>query len=96
VHHSIDWTSQIRLYGVRFKPNGAYPFLGFPLSEVYNQIIALDAVWGRWASEIREQLHAEPTIETALMVFELGLHDRLRETPGQPMNKRSSNMPLLQ
>jgi AraC-like DNA-binding protein len=81
VHHSIDWTSHIRLYGVRFKPNGAYPFLGFPLSEVYNQIIALDAVWGRWASEIREQLHAAPTIETALILFERWLHDRLRETP---------------
>jgi AraC-like DNA-binding protein len=81
VHHSVNWTSYIRLYGARFKPNGAHPFLGFPLSEVYNQVVALDAVWGRWASEIRERLHAAPTIETGLVLFERWLHDRLHETP---------------
>jgi AraC-like DNA-binding protein len=81
VHHSMDWTTYIRLYGVRFKPNGAHPFLGFPLSEVYNQVVALDAVWGRWASEIRERLQATPTVEAGLVLFERLLRDRLRETP---------------
>lgn len=81
VHHSVAWTPYLRLYGVRFKPNGAHPFLGFPLSEVYNQVVALDAVWGRWASEIRERLQAAPTIEAGLALFEQVLRNRLRETP---------------
>lgn len=81
VHHSVDWTSYLRLYGARFKPNGAHPFLGFPLTEVYNQVVALDAVWGRWASEIREQIHDTPTIEAGLIRFEEFLRDRLCETP---------------
>lgn len=80
VHHSIDWPSNMRVYGICFKPHGAYPFLGFPLSEVYNQVVALDAVWGRWASEIREQLYAAPTIEAGLALFEKLLHDLARET----------------
>lgn len=80
VHHSVDWTSYIRLYGVRFKPNGAHPFLGFPLTDVYNQVVALDAVWGQWASQVREQLQAAPTVEAGLILFERVLRDRLRET----------------
>jgi AraC-like DNA-binding protein len=81
VHHSINWPSNMRVYGVCFKPNGAYPFLGFPLSEVYNQVVALDTIWGQWASEIREQLHAVPTIEAGLALFERLLSERLCETP---------------
>ena len=79
VHHSIDWPTEMRLYGVRFKPNGAYPFLGFPLSELYNQVVTLDAIWGRWASQIREQLDAAPTIEAGLVLFERLLFERFRE-----------------
>ena len=80
VYHSVDWTPYMRLYGVRFKPNGAHPFLDFPLSEVYNQVVALDVVWGRGASQLREQLHAAPTAEAGLLLFERLLCDRLRET----------------
>lgn len=80
VHHSIEWPSDMRLYGVNFKPNGVFPFLGFPLAELYNQVVTLDAIWGRWASEIREQLHAAPTAEAGLILFERLLRDRLRET----------------
>lgn len=79
VHHSVDWPADMRLYGVHFKPDGAYPFLGFPLSELYNQAVALDAVWGRWASHIREQLHAAPSIEAGLALFERLISERFCE-----------------
>ena len=80
VHHRVDWTPYLRLYGARFYPNGAHPFLDFPLSEVYNQIVPLDAVWGQWASELRERLHAAPTFKAGLLLFERVLRDRLRDT----------------
>ena len=79
VHHSIDWPSDMRLYGVRFKPNGAYSFLGFPLSELYNKVVALDAIWGRWTSQIREQLYAAPSIEAGLVLFERLILERFCE-----------------
>jgi AraC-like DNA-binding protein len=83
VPHSVDWTSYMRLYGARFKPNGAHPFLNFPLTEVYNRVVALDAldaVWGQWASQLRERLHDAPTVKAGLILFERLLRDRLRET----------------
>jgi hypothetical protein len=33
--------------------SGAYPFLIFPLSELYNQVAPVDAIRGRWVSQIR-------------------------------------------
>jgi AraC-like DNA-binding protein len=81
VHHSIDWPVDMRLYGVNFKPFGAFPFLGFPLSELYNQVVTLDAIWGQWASEIREQLYAAPSVEAGLALFERLMLSRLCEKP---------------
>jgi AraC-like DNA-binding protein len=81
VYHTIDWPPDMRLYGVRFMPDGAYPFLGLPISELYNQVVSLDALWGRFASEIREQLEAAPTIQAGLALFERLLLARLCEKP---------------
>jgi AraC-like DNA-binding protein len=81
IYHTIEWPSEMRLYGVRFKPGGAYPFLGLPMSEVYNQVVSLDALWGRFASEIREQLYAAPTIQAGLALFERLMLIRLCEKP---------------
>ncbi len=81
IHHSIDWPSEMRLYGVGFKPGGAYPFMGFPMSEYYNQVVTLDAIWGRFAFAIREQLQVVPTVEAGLVLFEQLLRDRLHEIP---------------
>ena len=83
VYHAIDWPSNMRLYGVRFKPSGVYPFLGFPLSELYNQVVALDAVWGRFASEVRERLATAPSIEVGFALFERLLRTRLCEESGE-------------
>lgn len=81
VHHCVEWMPYMRLYGVRFKPNGAQPFWRFPLSDVYNQHVPLDAVWGRCASELREQLHNAPTVAAGLALFEQFLRARFLETP---------------
>ncbi len=86
VYHAIDWPSDMRLYGVRFKPTGAYPFLGFPLLELYNQVVALDVVWGRYASEFQEQLSTAPSIEAGFAMFERLLLARLgEESDEQPL-----------
>lgn len=71
----------MRLYGVRFKATGVYPFLNMPLSELYNQIVALDDVWGRFASEMRERLHAAPSVRAGFSLFERLLLLYLCEKP---------------
>jgi AraC-like DNA-binding protein len=79
VSHHLEWPSDMRLYGVRFKPNGAYPLVGLPMSELYNQVVSLDVLWDRFASEIRERVSAAPTIEVGFTIFEQLLLSRLCE-----------------
>jgi len=43
-YHIVDWPLDLQYVGVSFKPGGAYPFLGLPLSELQNQIVPLDTI----------------------------------------------------
>jgi AraC-like DNA-binding protein len=79
-HYIVDWPANVRFFGVHFKPGGASPFLQFPLSELHNQVVTLDAIWGRFAAEIRERLYAATTIQDGLALLERLLLARLCET----------------
>jgi AraC-like DNA-binding protein len=81
IPHRINWPTDMRLYGVRFKPSGVYPFLRRPMSELYNQVVPLETVWGCFASELRERLQATPNIEAGFILFEHLLFTRLNEEP---------------
>jgi AraC-like DNA-binding protein len=83
MYHAVVWPSDMRLYGVCFKPTGVYPFLALPLAELYNQVVALDALWGRFASEFREQLSVAPSTEVGFALLERLLLARLGEGPDE-------------
>jgi len=80
-YHMVDWPSDLEYLGVSFKPGGAYRFLGLPLSELQNQVVSLDAIWGTFAAELRERLYAAPTIQERFALLEQFLLARLREAP---------------
>ncbi|HLO27672.1 MAG TPA: AraC family transcriptional regulator [Anaerolineales bacterium] len=80
-YHCVDWPPNVQFFGVHFKPGGPYPFLQFPLSEMNGQVVPLDTLWGCYASEIRERLHAAPTIQAGFALLEQLLLARLREAP---------------
>jgi AraC-like DNA-binding protein len=80
-YHSVDWPPNVQLFGAHFKPGGAYQFLQLPLSEMNSQVVPLDAVWGIYASEIRERLYAASTIKAGFALLEQLLLARLYETP---------------
>jgi AraC-like DNA-binding protein len=79
-HYIVDWPPSVRFFGVHFKPGGAYPFLQFPLSELHNQVVSLDMIWGEFAAEIQERLDATPTIKAGLVLLERLMLARLGET----------------
>lgn len=79
--HIVDWPPDARFFMVEFKPGGAYPFLHIPLSELHNQVVSLDTLWGTFAADIRERLAAAPTIRAGLLLLEELLLARLGETP---------------
>ena len=80
-YHMVDWPSDLEYLGVSFKPGGAYRFLGLPLSELQNQVVSLDAIWGPFAAELRERLYAAPTIQARFALLEQFLLARLCEAP---------------
>lgn len=80
-HHTLDWPQKIQIFVVDFKPGGAYPFLHVPLSELHNEIVSLNAIWGNLAAEIREQLYNAPTTQARFTLLEQLLLTRLYEVP---------------
>lgn len=77
----LEVPAHIHMMSVDFKPGGAFPFLRFPLSEIGNQTISLDAIWGRFAAKIRERLYAAPSVQARFALLERLLRTRLSETP---------------
>lgn len=75
----VDWSQPVQFYGVHFKPAGVYPFLRLPLSELRNEVVPVDAIWGDFATEIRERLYAAPTVQEGLMLLEKLLLARLTD-----------------
>jgi AraC-like DNA-binding protein len=55
--------------------------LRLPLSELHNQVVPVDAIWGRFAAEIRERLYGAPTPQAGLALLERLLLERLAEAP---------------
>jgi AraC-like DNA-binding protein len=80
-YHIMDWPETIQVLNVSFRPGGAFPFLRLPLSELHNQVVSLDALWGQLATEIRERLYDVPTIEARFALLEHLLMARLGEVP---------------
>jgi AraC-like DNA-binding protein len=61
---------RVDLFGVRFQPSGAYPFLRTPLSEITDRIESLDSLIGRDADETIERIAAAAGFEDRICVFE--------------------------
>lgn len=80
-YYLMDWPPSVRFFGVHFKPAGVYPFLRLPLSELHNQVVPVEAIWGRLVAEIRERLYAALTPQAGLARLERLLLERLAEVP---------------
>jgi AraC-like DNA-binding protein len=73
----IDTRDQVATMGVHFRPGGAFPFFRVPPSELADQSVALDALWGPAAAELRERLLASATPEGKFRVLEACLLQQL-------------------
>ncbi|MEZ4682626.1 MAG: DUF6597 domain-containing transcriptional factor [Caldilineaceae bacterium] len=78
---TVAWPSHTQLMGIHFRPGGAYPFLNFPLSVLQNQIVAAELLWGNFAVELCARLHAAPSIQARVLLFEELLRTRLHDAP---------------
>lgn len=74
----IDTAQQAAVIGVHFHPGGAFPFFGPPAGELSGQHVALDALWGARAAELRERLIEAPTVREKFRILEETLLARAR------------------
>jgi AraC-like DNA-binding protein len=69
----IETAAQTAVMGVQFKPGGLFPFLGMPGSELHNETVALDLLWGTLARQLRDEVFAAATAELRFALVEQAL-----------------------
>jgi hypothetical protein len=72
--HTASYVSEMAaeepVMAVHFRPGGAFPFFGIPLSDLENVHIGLDQVWGRAGIELHERLIDAPTVAARFGILE--------------------------
>ncbi|WP_051574165.1 DUF6597 domain-containing transcriptional factor [Mycobacterium sp. URHB0044] len=73
-----DTAAHASIVGVHFKPGGAWPFLDAPPGQLADRHVDLETLWGRTATELREQLCTAATAAERFAVLERHLLQRLQ------------------
>jgi methylphosphotriester-DNA--protein-cysteine methyltransferase len=99
VYHSVRWPSHVDFIGVTLRPGGAFALFGFEAHELGNQIVALDALLGTFATELRERLAEARDAKARFTLLEAMLTARLRRlsdvdrvAPALKLLERSNGM----
>jgi AraC-like DNA-binding protein len=74
----IDTREHASILGVHFRPGGAGPLLGVPPGALANAHMALEALWGRQATELRDRLCDADTPTVRFRILERTLVACLR------------------
>lgn len=67
----------LHAFAVRFKAGGAYPFFGVPVSELTDQVISIDTLWGSAGEALRAALLGETAPLARVAAIEEALSARL-------------------
>ncbi|MET7451659.1 DUF6597 domain-containing transcriptional factor [Streptomyces sp. NPDC005574] len=81
----VEYSSRVRLVGVRFKPWGMSPFVDMPASELRDRWAPVDAVWQRSVDRIRDQVGSTTSAAGALPVLEEELRARFAGAPSRSL-----------
>lgn len=73
----IDTEGASDTIGVHFRPGGAFPFLGMPPSQLNNQSVALEYLWGAASDRLRERLLEAGTVAAKFRTLESCLLEQL-------------------
>ncbi len=88
----IGPSGNVRLFGIRFDPAGAFPFFRFEIKELLNRIEPLESIWSE-VGEIEERLFSSIDFRSQVFVAEDILGKQLREKAVvDPWMRHSVNM----
>ncbi len=80
----VDTANMVTTLGIQFKPGGGFPFLRMPASELSDQCVTLDEVFGSGARGLREKLLQSPTPAGKFAVAEQWLLSRAKQLQRHP------------
>jgi AraC-like DNA-binding protein len=66
----IDTSQEERVFGIQFRPGGAFPFFRLPVSELKNIDVSLECLWKGAAGEMRERLLAASSVTSMFALAE--------------------------
>jgi AraC-like DNA-binding protein len=72
-HWLLETATAASVVGVHFRAGGAFPFFDFPASELHNVQISLEALWGRKARLLVDEVLSAPTPDAKFDVLERAL-----------------------
>jgi len=75
----IEPTGRVKLFGVRFHPGGAFPFLRFPVCELTDSIINFENVLSRLGKELAEKVQRARSSRERIAVIEAAFLARLTQ-----------------
>lgn len=81
----VDAASQRSMMGVQFKAGGGFPLLGFPIGELHNQNVSLEAAWGKRAGELHQELLQASSPSARFQILEGRLLQQMYGAPEQPV-----------
>lgn len=73
----IDTAAHANIIGVHFRPGGACLFLNLPASEIRDQHVDLDMIWGEHATELRYRLQEAKSTQFRFHLLETALKNHL-------------------
>lgn len=73
----LDTASLISTLGVTFRPGGMAPFLPFPVSDLSNQALSLESLWGEEVADLHGKLCMATTPAARFAILERFLLRRL-------------------
>jgi len=75
----IQPTGRVSLFGIRFKPCGAFPFLRMPLSEITDQIPSLGCILNGRVRNLEERINLAASFRERISIAESVLFDLIDE-----------------
>lgn len=75
---TIDAGDNSSMMVIRFKPGTASVFFNFPLFELSNAVVEMDAIWDRDFFHLREHLLEQPDPQARIMALEKWLLQRMK------------------
>lgn len=76
--YEVQFPRPVRVFGIRFKPEGTYPLFGLPAGELSGQTADVESVAGRRFREFCHRLREQKLVESRLALSDHFLQEQLR------------------